>query len=183
LGTLYCYGKGTTKDVDKALEWSPKAADQGLSEAQIFMNFIKQGRCEQEEDDRRTAIENSGTESPMGEYSKIAIAIFIIIEPFILIAFLQQRAALEIGRAFLGDFNPNHLVRSQTWSIAVWIIRLISWCSIGCMSYFGKWYYGLIGIVGSHILSAIVPVPGAFYRTTITRLEKFGVPLNTRIDL
>ncbi len=40
LGAAYDHGMGVTRDVDKAIEWYRKAADQGLAEAQFNLAHI-----------------------------------------------------------------------------------------------------------------------------------------------
>ena len=110
----------------------------------------------------------------MDEYARIAIAIFIITEPFVLLAFLEQRAALEIGRKL--NFEIRSAVFSNKWKITTQILRLICWCAIVCMSFFGKWYYGVIAITASVILSTILPVPEVFYCNIMKKLEKIEEP-------
>lgn len=101
--------------------------------------------------------------------------LFGISELFLLNAFFEQRAALDIGREIGQEIR--HLVLPSWWYSWVKAARILSFGSLIYIAVVWIWYYPLIVAGLSFVITTIFPVPQSKYVNVIEKLSSFGIRL------
>lgn len=102
-----------------------------------------------------------------------AFIIYVIAEFKYIDAFLDQRAALDIGRLISLDIRP--MVADSTNTLR--IIRIADWVSLSAVFYYGGWEYALGLIVVSLVVTTIYPVGESRYTSVMQKLETIDMSL------
>jgi hypothetical protein len=97
------------------------------------------------------------------------VIVYIICALFYLNAFMDQRAALEIGRAMGQDIRPLVLPNGLGW---VWIPRIIRWICFGLLVLGGQWIGALVLIGAEYLVTAVIPIPRSKYEKITRRLDE-----------
>ena len=109
-------------------------------------------------------------------YLLLSWTIYVISKLFILNAFWEQRAALEIGR-FL-DIEVQHLVLPW-WFKYLIIIQIINYTSLFFIAYLSNFYYALIAFGTSFIITVFFPIPKIKYIKINNILEQIKKETST----
>ena len=101
-----------------------------------------------------------------------AWVLFLISELFVLNAFFEQRAALDIGRKIGQDIR--HLVL-PSWYPWTNLARILSWGALIYIFVVWIWYYPIIAAALSFIITIIFPVPESKYANVNEKLKSIGM--------
>ena len=99
-----------------------------------------------------------------------AIVVFFVSEGIVLNAFFEQRAALNISRQRGEDLRS---VLVPSWYSKVNIFRILSWASLIYLFFAWIWYWPVIALVISFVITAVVPVPKVKCEKALQKLAEF----------
>ncbi|MDL2207551.1 hypothetical protein LJB82_02380 [Desulfovibrio sp. OttesenSCG-928-M16] len=99
----------------------------------------------------------------------IAIAVFLVSEGIVLNAFFEQRAALDISRQRGEDLRG---VLVPSWYSKVNIFRILSWAALAYLFFTWVWYWPVIALIISFVITNVVPVPKRKYEKALQKLAK-----------
>jgi len=100
-----------------------------------------------------------------------ALVLFIISELFVINAFFEQRAALNVSRELGYDIKPSVL---PSWYPVTNIFRILSWGCLIYMFFMYAWYLPVVALIISFIVTSIIPVPKGKYVKMYKKLSDSG---------
>ncbi|WP_288934383.1 hypothetical protein [uncultured Acidaminococcus sp.] len=97
--------------------------------------------------------------------------VLVIVEIILLLMFFEQRAALDLERQMCVPVR--NLVLPSYFNF-YWGLKIVNWGCIAFVAYFYDWKFALAWIIGSVLITIVIPVPRYYYNKALGRLDEIA---------
>lgn len=102
----------------------------------------------------------------------VVIILYVLVDLFVLNAFIEQRAALDIGRKIGRDVR--YLVLPK-WYAKHWVAKVFCWGTLLYIGFRYSWPIALGLWVADLLITALIPIPRSRYDKVIRKLKALGI--------